>query len=191
VRNTRVDGGRWIADGTMLGLFIKATKAYGHVLTLEPTKWGTQLISCGDSFLGVYAPTRDEELDQKLNGWRVDWMNRLPDDGEDVVQVVLWNEVSARPVDEHAAAQAEYTRQLTEHALLRQAAVLVIESQFGSTAMLQRKLRVGFARAGQLIDQLQKAGVVSAPPGPGKAREVLVGDTGGLDELLPPPAEQS
>lgn len=190
VRNTRAEGARWIADGTMLGLFIKATRAYGQLLTLEPTKWGTQLISCGDSFLGVYAPTRDEELDQKLNGWRVDWINRLPDDGDDVAQVVLWNETSRQPVDEQEAAQAEYARQVAEHTMLRQAALLVIESQFGSTAMLQRKLRVGFAKAGQLIDQLEKAGVVSGAPGPGKAREVLVGvDTtaGQLDEMLPPP----
>ncbi|MCZ2837167.1 DNA translocase FtsK [Modestobacter sp. VKM Ac-2985] len=191
VRNTRVDGGRWIADGTMLGLFIKATRAYGQLLTLEPTKWGTQVIGCGESFLGVYAPTRDEELDQKLNGWRVDWLNRLPDDDEETGQFVLWNEVNARPVDEHAAAHDEYTSQVADHALLMQAAVLVIESQFGSTSMLQRKLRVGFAKAGQLIDQLQQAGVVSAPPGPGKARDVLLGDTSTLDVLLPPPAEQS
>ena len=65
--------------------------------------------------------------------------------------------------------------------LLWEAARIVVESQLGSTSGLQRRLKVGYARAGRIMDMLEEKGVVGPPDG-SKPREVLL-DAEGLAEL--------
>ena len=63
------------------------------------------------------------------------------------------------------------------------AARLVVASQFGSTSLLQRKLSLGYNRAGRIIDQLEAAGIVG-PYNGSKARDVLIKDEVALEEIL-------
>ncbi|WP_424495285.1 DNA translocase FtsK [Salinimicrobium sp. GXAS 041] len=67
--------------------------------------------------------------------------------------------------------------------LFREAAEVIVIAQQGSASLLQRKLKLGYNRAGRIIDQLEAAGVVGPFEG-SKARQVLVQDMAGLDQLL-------
>ena len=67
--------------------------------------------------------------------------------------------------------------------MFREAAEVVVNAQQGSASLLQRKLKLGYNRAGRLIDQLEHAGVVGPFEG-SKARQVLVQDITSLDHLL-------
>ena len=67
--------------------------------------------------------------------------------------------------------------------LFRDAAELIVTAQQGSASLLQRKLKLGYNRAGRIIDQLEAAGIVGNFEG-SKARQVLVPDLTSLDQLL-------
>ncbi len=67
--------------------------------------------------------------------------------------------------------------------LFKDAAEIIVVAQQGSASLLQRKLKLGYNRAGRLIDQLEAAGIVGGFEG-SKARKVLVTDLVALDQLL-------
>ena len=68
-------------------------------------------------------------------------------------------------------------------ALFEEAARIVVNTQQGSTSMLQRQLKLGYNRAGRIMDQLENAGVVGSFNG-AKAREVLISDIQHLEQFL-------
>jgi S-DNA-T family DNA segregation ATPase FtsK/SpoIIIE len=67
--------------------------------------------------------------------------------------------------------------------MFAEAARIVVISQQGSASLLQRKLKLGYNRAGRIVDQLEGMGIIGSFQG-SKAREVLFSDIESLDEFL-------
>ena len=117
--------------------------------------------------LGAYAS--DDEIENVVSFIRD---QREPEYHAEILSAVA-------PAAAGGAATAEGMED--DDPLVWEAAQVVVDSQLGSTSGLQRRLKVGYARAGRIMDNLEQKGIVGPPDG-SKPREVLL-DADGLEEL--------
>ena len=89
-------------------------------------------------------------------------------------------------VDENGEGSGKMDDPSERDALFNQAAEIVVSTQQGSASLLQRRLKLGYNRAGRIIDQLESAGIIGQFEG-SKAREVLIKDMLSLEQFLNKP----
>jgi S-DNA-T family DNA segregation ATPase FtsK/SpoIIIE len=86
-------------------------------------------------------------------------------------------------IDENETSKKEDFDPAERDPFFEEAARLIVQTQQGSTSLIQRKLKLGYNRAGRIIDQLEAAGIVGPFEG-SKARQVLIKDENSLEQLL-------
>jgi S-DNA-T family DNA segregation ATPase FtsK/SpoIIIE len=138
-----------------------------------------KLVGLGDM---IVVTARDPKPERVQGAWVSE---------QEVHAVVDWVRAQRRAIYEHEVLEASDGAATNEDGgeyegedpdIVRQAIELVVRSQLGSTSMLQRKLRIGFARAGRVMDIIERMGIVGPSEG-SKARAVLVTQDE-LDDIL-------
>ncbi|WP_176337545.1 DNA translocase FtsK [Kocuria salina] len=191
-------------DPDLLGRFRAATKLYKDDAEFRVAGGTDIYIQVGRHFMGycsgwptetpaeglAYAhwhPRLDAALDgrQEHDSFRSEVIGMVDEAMTDVVRDMAEQGITVEfQQGDIRRALGETTPAPTDDdALLRQAAELVITTQFGSVSMLQRKLRVGFARALRLAEKLEEHGILSPTEQPSRARDVLI-QPEGLDDAL-------
>jgi ribosomal protein S25 len=158
--------------GETMARFKVAAGTYGEGLEIEfRDATSALLIRCGESFLGLLMPRHlsDDSLAQR-RAWADGWTHRLP-------AVVAAADAERLEHDQEKARAAIVDLDATDlgpdREMFARAVDLVVGAQFGSAAMLQRKMRIGFAKAGQLLEQMEQRGIVGPAQG-SQARAVHV-----------------
>lgn len=112
--------------------------------------------------------------DGELNDREVSWLEKF-----------ISKEVSSENDDEHKdlTDNLNWRTLVNVDPLFEESAKIIVEYQHGSTSVIQRKMSIGYNRAGRIMDQLEQAGIVGPATG-SKPREVLITSESSLNELL-------
>lgn len=111
------------------------------------------------------------------------YIKKLEEDNKDLNKIIKEYKDLIRKFQYSYNVESEEPINMESDPLLKEALMVVFQSQQGSTSMLQRKFSIDFNRAGRIMDQLEKYGIVGPSAG-SKAREVKIHSLTELQQIL-------